>query len=291
MTASLVLVATPIGNLGDLSPRAVEALAGADLICCEDTRRTGRLLAHAGVGRGAAGRPRLRRLDEHTEAAAIPEILELLEAGAAVALVSDAGMPALNDPGARLVAATAEAGHAVTVVPGPSAGSAALAVSGLAADRHCFEGFLPRRGEARAGRLAEIAAHECTTVIYESPHRLAACLQDLADACGAQRRAVVARELTKLHEEIVRGRLGELRDWAAAGVKGEAVIVLEGAPARHGAVADADTGADVERLRGDVERLVSTGVTRRDAVAAVAVENRVPRRWLYNTVLRSNDRR
>ena len=191
MSGSLVLVGTPIGNLGDLSTRAVEALASADLVCCEDTRRTGRLLAHAGVN-GA----RLRRVDEHTEAEACDEVCELLTAGATVAVVSDAGMPALTDPGARLVAAAAAAGHTVTVVPGPSAGLAALAVSGLPTTRFCFEVFLPRKGRARAERLEQIAREHRTTVLYESPHRLRSCLTDLAEACGPLRRAAVARELT-----------------------------------------------------------------------------------------------
>ncbi len=284
MTASLILVATPIGNLGDLSPRAVEALCAADLVCCEDTRRTGHLLERAGVKQSRNERLRLRRLDEHTEASAIPKILQMLSSGATVALVSDAGMPALNDPGARLVEATAEAGHVVTIVPGPSAGLAALAVSGFAADRYCFEGFLPRKGKARAKRLEQLATNDCTTVIYESPHRLADCLRDLAEACGLQRRAVVARELTKLHEEIARGNLDELCDWAASGIKGEAVIVIEGA------AIEKDTFVAInETNRNDllaaVEKLENNGMTRRDAVATVAAEHQASRRGLYNTVV------
>lgn len=272
MSGSLVLVGTPIGNLGDLSPRAVEALAAADLVCCEDTRRTGRLLAHAGVG-GA----RLRRVDEHTEAGAAAEMCGLLAAGATVAVVTDAGMPALTDPGGRLVAAAAEAGHTVTVVPGPSAGLAALAVSGLPAGRYCFEGFLPRKGKARAERLAQIAAERRTTVLYESPHRLRACLADLADACGPDRRAVAARELTKLHEEIARGTLAELCEWAEGPVKGEVAIVVEGAP--HDAAAPAD-----EELRAAAEALVAEGMSRRDASAATAAAHGVPRRRVYNLI-------
>lgn len=270
MSGSLVLVATPIGNLGDLSPRAAEALASAELVCCEDTRRTGRLLEHAGV-RGA----RLRRVDEHTEADAVEEVCRLLAAGASVAVVTDAGMPAVTDPGGRLVAASVEAGYTVTVVPGPSAALAALAVSGLPAGRFCFEGFLPRRGKARAERLEQIARERRTTVLYESPHRLQACLQDLADACGPSRRAVVARELTKLHEEVARGSLAELCEWSRDPVKGEVAIVVGGAPD------DAAEPTD-EQLRSEVQALVEAGASRRDAAAGVAAAHGVSRRRVYN---------
>ena len=270
MSGSLVLVGTPIGNLGDLSARAVEALAAADLVCCEDTRRTGRLLEHAGV-RGA----RLRRVDEHTESEAVGEVCELLVNGATVAVVTDAGMPALTDPGGRLVAACASAGHTVTVVPGPSAGLAALAVSGLPAGRFCFEGFLPRKGRARAERLEQIARERRTTVLYESPYRLQSCLQDLAEACGPLRRAVVARELTKLHEEVVRGSLAELCDWSQGPVKGEVVVVVEGAPE------DASDATDGQ-LRATAHALVAEGMSRRDAASAAAAAHGVSRRRVYN---------
>ena len=270
MSGSLVLVGTPIGNLGDLSARAVEALAAADLVCCEDTRRTGRLLEHAGV-RGA----RLRRVDEHTESEAVGEVCELLLNGATVAVVTDAGMPALTDPGGRLVAACASAGHTVTVVPGPSAGLAALAVSGLPAGRFCFEGFLPRKGRARAERLEQIARERRTTVLYESPYRLQSCLQDLAEVCGPLRRAVVARELTKLHEEVVRGSLAELCDWSQGPVKGEVVVVVEGAPE------DASDATDGQ-LRATAHALVAEGMSRRDAASAAAAAHGVSRRRVYN---------
>ena len=272
MSGSLILVGTPIGNLGDLSGRAVEALASADLVCCEDTRRTGRLLAHAGVS-GA----RLRRVDEHTEAEACDAVCELLTAGATVAVVTDAGMPALTDPGVRLVAAAAAAGHTVTVVPGPSAGLAALAVSGLPTTRFCFEGFLPRKGRARAVRLEQIATERRTTVLYESPHRLRSCLADLAEACGPLRRAVVARELTKLHEEVVRGSLAELCEWSEGPVKGEVVVVIEGAP-------ESATEATDDQLRAAVEALVADSVSRRDAAASTAAAYGVSRRRVYNLV-------
>ena len=270
VTGSLVLVGTPIGNLGDLGPRAAEALGSADLVCCEDTRRTGRLLEHAGL-HGV----RLRRVDEHTEAAAVSGVLELLAAGATVAVVADAGMPALTDPGGRLVAASAEAGHTVTVVPGPSAGVAALAISGLPAGRYCFEGFLPRKGKSRAERLQQIAREGRTTVVYESPHRLRSCLEDLAEACGPSRRGVVARELTKLHEEVARGSLADLCEWAAGGVKGEAVIVIEGT---H----QAPTTPTDDELRVEVESLVAGGASRKDAVSATAAAHGTSRRRIYN---------
>ena len=270
MSGSLVLVGTPIGNLSDLSPRAMGALASADLVCCEDTRRTGRLLEHAGV-RGA----RLRRVDEHTEAEATTDVCELLAAGATVAVVTDAGMPAVTDPGGQLVAACAAAGHTVTVVPGPSAGVAALAVSGLPAGRFCFEGFLPRKGKARAERLEQIGRERRTTVVYESPHRLRSCLDDLAGACGPSRRGVVARELTKLHEEVVRGSLAELCEWASGPVKGEVVIVVAGAAEEHPAATD-------EELLATAQALVAGGMSRRDAAAAAAATHGASRRRVYN---------
>ncbi len=273
VTGTLVLVGTPIGNLGDLSARAAEALASADLICCEDTRRTGRLLEHAGVNGS-----RLRRVDEHTEAEACDEVCELLGAGATVAMVSDAGMPAVTDPGVRLVAAAAAAGHTVTVVPGPSAGLAALAVSGLPTTRFCFEGFLPRKGRARAERLEQIARERRTTVVYESPHRLRACLEDLAEACGPLRAAVVARELTKLHEEVVRGTLAELCEWSHGPVKGEVVVVIEGAAVSGSEVTD-------DELRAAADALVAGGASRRDAAASAAAAHGVSRRRVYNLVV------
>lgn len=268
MTGALVLVGTPIGNMEDLSPRAARTLAEADLVCCEDTRRTGLLLERAGV-RAA----RLRRVDEHTEAAAAADVCELLGAGATVAVVTDSGMPGVSDPGRRLVAAAIEAGCAVTVVPGPSAGVAALAVSGLSPARWAFEGFLPRSGRDRAERLAEIARERRTVVIYESPHRLRGCLEDLAAACGPRRRAAVARELTKLHEEVVRGTLTELAAWAEGPVKGEAVVVVEGA----GPGPEPDDAELAEAL----EAAISSGASRRDAAAEVAAAYGVPRRRAY----------
>ena len=271
MTGTLFLVGTPIGNMGDLSPRAVEVLSSVHVVCCEDTRRTGRLLQLAGVD-GA----RLHRVDEHTENQAAGKVCELLAAGSNVAMVTDAGMPGVSDPGSRLVAACAAAGHTVTVVPGPSAGVAALAVSGLVTARYAFEGFLPRKGRARAERLTEVAGERRTVVLYESPHRLQACLEDLAAVCGPARRGAVARELTKLHEEVVRGTLAELLAWAESGpVRGEVVLVLEGAPDVAPEVSD-------EELREALAALVAGGMSRRDAAAAVASDRRISRRRVYS---------
>ncbi|MGH9234973.1 MAG: 16S rRNA (cytidine(1402)-2'-O)-methyltransferase, partial [Acidimicrobiales bacterium] len=223
---ALVLVGTPIGNLGDLSPRAAEVLAGADVVCCEDTRRTGKLLALAGIER----RPFVV-LNEHTEGREVPRVVERIERGQRVALVSDAGMPAISDPGERLVAAVVAAGLAVEVVPGPSAAVAALVVSGLPAGRFVFEGFLPRKGLARRQRLAGVAAEPRTTVLYEAPHRLARTLADLVEVCGAERRVAVAREITKLHEQVWRGTLAGAVAWVAEREPpGEIVLVLAGAP-------------------------------------------------------------
>ena len=262
-----MLVGTPIGNLGDFSPRAVEALAEADLVCCEDTRRTGRLLERA-LGRSA----RLWRVDGHTEATAVASVCKVLDDGLTVAVVSDAGMPALCDPGGSLVAAAAAAGHVVTVVPGPSAGLAALVVSGLPAARHVFEGFLPRKGSDRAGRLREIARERRTVVLFEAPNRLDASLGDLAVVCGGDRRAVVVREMTKMHEQVIRGTLSELRDWANGPVRGEVVIVVAGAPV----AAPSD-----DELLVALDSSLGSGMSLSDAAAEVAAGYGVSRRRVY----------
>ena len=272
MTGTLVLVATPIGNLGDLSPRAVQELSDADLICCEDTRRTGRLLVHAGIS-GA----RLKRLDDHTERAGTEVVLDELAAGHRVALVSDAGTPAISDPGERLVAAVVGAGYTVTAVPGPSAVIAALVASGLATSRFVYEGFLARKGGDRTTAIARIAAESATTVMYESPNRLAATLRDLAAACGGERPAVVARELTKLHEEFVRGTLDELAVWADDGVKGEIVVVIAGA--------EPPAEADDESVVAAVQAAMAAGSSRRDAIANVASDLGIRRGRVYDLAL------
>jgi len=266
VTGRLVLVATPIGNLGDVSPRAAEALAGAALVCCEDTRRTGRLLQHLGVTA-----QRLAVCNEHTEWSRIGEVLDVLASGDDVAVVTDAGTPGISDPGERLAAAVIDAGFEVSTVPGPSAVLAALVSSGLPTARFTFEGFLPRSGRARSERLADVAAERRTVVLYEAPHRIARTLSDLAGACGPDRRVAVSRELSKLHEEVLRGSLGEVD----VGVpRGEYVIVLAGAPAP-----DPDPGDDEIRRELRAER--ATGRTTRDAVASVAGRLGVAKRRVY----------
>lgn len=265
----LVLVGTPIGNLGDLAPRATAALEAAQLVCCEDTRRTGRLLQHAGV-RAAA----LRVVNEHTEADAVPDVLARLGRGEVVAVVSDAGMPGISDPGERLVAAAVAAGHVVEVVPGPSAALAGLVASGLPTGRFAFEGFLPRKGSARAARLAEVAAERRTVVLYEAPHRLVRTVGDLEAACGPDRRVALARELTKLHEEHWRGTLAEaVAHVAEREPRGEYVLVLAGAPEPE--------EADDDAVRRALDAARADGLSTRDAAARVAAQLGVPKRRAY----------
>ena len=273
----LVLVGTPIGNLGDLSPRAVEALRTADVICCEDTRRTGKLLSLAGVPR-RDGVP-LVRVDDHTEASRIGGVLERLGRGESVVVVSDAGMPGVADPGERLVRAAAAEGFDVEVVPGPSAAIAGLVLSGLPTGRFVFEGFLPRRGAGRTERLAELAGETRTVVLYEAPHRLARTLADLVAAFGGERRVALGRELTKLHEEVRRSTLAEAAEWAASvEPAGEFVVVVEGAPP-----APLPGPEDVEAaVRAALEEGASTKV----AAAAVAGALGVPKREAYAVAVR-----
>jgi 16S rRNA (cytidine1402-2'-O)-methyltransferase len=271
----LVLVGTPIGNLGDLAPRAAEALATADVVCCEDTRRTGKLLSLAGIER----RPFVV-VNEHTEGRETPRLLDRLARGERVVLVSDAGMPGVSDPGERLVAAAVAAGHPVEVVPGPSAALAGLVVSGLPAGRFVFEGFLPRKGAARTERLVAVGAEPRTVVLFEAPHRVARTLTDLVEACGPDRRVAVARELTKLHEEVWRGSLLEAAAWAAdREPPGEIVLVVEGAPAA--------APPDDEAVRDAVQAELAAGATARDAARAVADRLAVPRRRAYEIATRA----
>jgi 16S rRNA (cytidine1402-2'-O)-methyltransferase len=263
---TLHLVATPIGNLGDLSPRAVQVLGAVGLVCCEDTRRTGRLLQHAGVHAA-----RLAVCNEHTETSRIAEVLEVLGDGRDVALVSDAGTPGISDPGRRLVAAVVDAGHLVSTVPGPSAVIGALVVSGLPTDRFVFEGFLPRAGRERAERLAEVAAERRTVVLYEAPHRIQRTLADLTGACGPERPVALVRELTKLHEEVLRGTLGTVQPDPP---RGEFVIVL------GGATEVAATPGD-DQLRDALRAELASGASRRDAAATVSRTFGVARRSVY----------
>jgi 16S rRNA (cytidine1402-2'-O)-methyltransferase len=266
---ALVLIGTPIGNLGDLSPRAVEELARADVVACEDSRRTGRLLQHAGVSARA-----LLVVNDHNEAQRVGDVLTRLARGERVAVVTDAGMPGISDPGERLVRAAARDGHTIEVVPGPSAAIAALVASGLPTARFVFEGFLSRKAGARRQRLAELVDDERTLVFYEAPHRLAATLTDLCAVLGAWRRVAVARELTKLHEEIWRGHLNEAAAWAAeTRPRGEIALVVQGAlppgPADE---------ADVEAA---VQARLDAGDSARDAATTVAADLGVPKRQAY----------
>ena len=268
--STLWLVATPIGNLGDLSPRAVDVLAHVGLICCEDTRRTGLLLQHAGVRAG-----RLAVCNDHTEVARVADALDVLGGGRDVAIVSDAGTPGISDPGARIVRAAIDAGYDVSAVPGPSAAIMALTISGLAAERFVFEGFIPRKGSERAARLAEIAAERRTTVIYEAPHRVLRTLDDLRDVCGDDRVVVVTRELTKLYEEVVRGPLGTID---IGGPRGEYVLVLDGAPIDDRPITDDD-------VRNALRDEIAAGSSTRDAAAVVAKDVGRPKREVYALAL------
>jgi 16S rRNA (cytidine1402-2'-O)-methyltransferase len=275
----LVLVATPIGNLGDLSPRAVEALATADVVAAEDTRRTRALLTHAGVP--AAGR--LRAVHEHNEQESASWVVDAVQEGTDVAYVTDAGMPGISDPGARLVRACLDAGLAVDVVPGPSAVLAALVVSGFPTDRFVFEGFLPRRGVDRRERIATLVPETRTVVLYESPKRVQATLTQLLAACGPRREVAVARELTKLHQEVWRGPLDEaVGHVELTEPRGEHVLVLAPAPPTPEA-SDSEVGAHVLAA-------LAEGLSTRDAAARVARDLKVPRRRTYDAAMRLKNR-
>ncbi|WP_068189089.1 16S rRNA (cytidine(1402)-2'-O)-methyltransferase, partial [Mycobacterium sp. UM_CSW] len=252
----LLLGATPLGQPSDASPRLVDALAHADVVAAEDTRRV-RILAKA---LEAEIKGRVVSLYDRVEAVRVPALVDAMKAGATVLMVSDAGMPLISDPGYRLVAACVEAGVPLTCLPGPSAVTTALAVSGLPSERFCFEGFAPRKKSARRTWLASLSDERRTCVFFESPRRLAACLRDAVDELGGARRAVVCRELTKVHEEVVRGSLEELATWANDGVLGEITVVLAGATPR----------ADLPSLVAEVEAMVAGGVRVKDACSEVA---------------------
>ena len=273
----MLLGATPLGQPGDASKRLVEALRTADVVAAEDTRRVRTLARSLEVTIGG----RVVSLFDQNEAARVPALLEEIIAGATVLVVSDAGMPLVSDPGYRLVSACAAAGLTVSCLPGPSAVTTALAVSGLPSDRFCFEGFSPRKRSARRSWLAGLAAEARTAVFFESPRRLAECLQDAVGELGGDRRAAVCRELTKVHEEIRRGTLAELAEWAAAGVLGEITVVLAGAT----------PVADMASMVIEVGALVEDGMRVKDACAVVVDANpgSPSRRELYDAVLRSRD--
>ncbi len=273
MTGRLVLVATPIGNLGDISARALDALRTADVIACEDTRRTGGLLHHFAVPHGP-----MAVVNEHTEVDRIPGLLGMLAEGLTVALVSDAGTPGISDPGERLVRAAVHAGHDVAAIPGPVALVMALVLSGLSTRRFAFDGFLPRAGRERAGRLAELAGERRTVVLYEAPHRIVRTIDDLTAACGGDRRVALCRELTKMHEEVWRGTLSEARAHLAIGEPlGEFVVVVDGAPG--------DRPADDDAIRRALADCIAQGLTTRSAVAEVTAATGAPKRTVYALAL------
>jgi len=280
---TLYVVATPIGNLGDVTFRALEMLRAAPLIAAEDTRIARRLLARYEI------ETRLVSYHARSGPARTGELLEHLRSGADLCLVTDAGTPAVSDPGGELVAAWAAEGGRVVPIPGASAVLAAVAASGLAGPRWAFEGFLPRAGRERRERLARIAADERANVLFEAPTRLAATLRDLATVCGADRRAAVCRELTKLHEQVARGSLGELQDQVANGTipaRGEvAIVVAAGPPPAAGSAGG--SGVDAETALAMVDALVRSGASRGDAAKAVAAATGLPRRTLYRTPSRA----
>ena len=275
----LFVVATPIGNLEDLSPRAISVLRGAAAIYCEDTRVTGKLAARFGLSA-----PRIS-CHAHNEGSRIAEVLDRLARGEALALVSDAGTPGLSDPGQRIVAAAADAGHAVLTVPGPAAAAAALSISGLAAVPHLFVGFPPSRAGARRAFFDRLASRTETIVYFEAPHRLAASLADALASFGA-RRAVVARELTKLHEETLRGSLAEIRERVAArgSVRGECVVVIAGAAGENAAPGAEGIDAAIDRLR-------RAGGTARGIAKELAPAFGLSTREIYDRVVRRNPER
>ncbi|MGA8851069.1 MAG: 16S rRNA (cytidine(1402)-2'-O)-methyltransferase [Aeromicrobium sp.] len=271
----LILAATPIGRADDASPRLRELLSSADVVAAEDTRRLHRLAGDLGVT--VTGR--ITSYFEGNEERRTPDLLEHLRAGSTVLLVTDAGMPSVSDPGYRLVAAAVEAGVDVTAVPGPSAVLTALAVSGLPVDRFCFEGFPPRKAGERARAFGALASEPRTMVFFESPHRTEASLVALAHALGGDRRAALCRELTKTHEEVVRGTLDELMAWVPEqehGVRGEVTLVVEGASAAQREWTTDDLRALVDEVQA------TTGLSRKDAVAEVAARTGARRKIVFD---------
>lgn len=270
--SSLILVATPIGNMGDLSDRARDTLTRADLVCCEDTRRTGLMLHNLGID------ATLMRVDEHAEFDAVPRVLDALRDGRTVCLVSDAGTPGISDPGLRLVNAAIDNGFIVSAVPGPAALIMALIISGLPADKFVYEGFLERRGQHRTAQLEVVARHPYTVVLYEAPHRLTRTIEDLCEVCGPERRVALCRELTKMHEEVWRGTLGAARDHLTGHEpKGEFVIVLSGAPAAEPATSD--------EIDARLRQLIATGMHTKEIAKLAADEFGLVTKDMYTRVL------
>jgi 16S rRNA (cytidine1402-2'-O)-methyltransferase len=276
--ATLYVVATPLGNLGDLSPRAAEVLRTVPVVAAEDTRRTRQLLSHLGA------HPRLVSFHAHSDRDRVEQLAALLESGNAVALVSDAGTPAISDPGAALVSAVRNRGGSVVPVPGPSAVVAALSACGFPADRFLFLGFLPRKGSERERLLAQIAESEYTVVVFEAPLRLASLLEDLARKAGPDRPAAVARELTKLHEETRVGTLDELsRYYGETEPRGECTVVVRGTEVQVGI-------RDPALARDLASRLLSSGISRREAARQVATETGLSRNDAYRLVMELPER-
>ncbi|MCI2420664.1 16S rRNA (cytidine(1402)-2'-O)-methyltransferase [Saccharopolyspora sp. K220] len=271
-TGTLLLAATPLGDARDASARLVDALGSADVIAAEDTRRVRALASALGVTPGG----KVVSYYEAVESARLPMLLDALREGRTVLLVTDAGMPSVSDPGYRLVSACVAEQLPVTCLPGPSAVTTALAVSGLPSDRFCFEGFPPRKSAERRRWLGRLVAEERTCVFFEAPHRLADALADAVEVLGGQRRAAVCRELTKTYEEIRRGSLAELAAWAAEGVRGEITVVLGGAE---------PVAIDPAELVARVEERAAEGVRLKDAVAEVAELAGVRKKELYDAVL------
>lgn len=272
MTGRLVLAATPMGDIGDASQRLREALATADVVAAEDTRRTRSLAKALGIEIGG----RVVSFYDHVETARIPALLEEIESGKAVLLVTDAGMPSVSDPGYRMVAACVERELPVTCLPGPSAVTTALALSGLPVERFCFDGFPPRKSGQRREWLRTLVAEPRACVFFEAPHRLADCLADAVEVLGPDRRAAVCRELTKTYEEVVRGSLADLAAWAVDGARGEITVVVEGAQPSTAEPAD---------LVAEVEARVDEGVRLKEACAEIASTTGVSRKELYDAVL------
>ena len=274
MTGRLVLGGAPLGQPGDVGPRLREALATADVLAVEDTRRLHRLASDLGV----AVSGRVVTFHETVERSRLPGLVEAMTDGATVLLLTDAGMPSVSDPGYTLVRAAVDAGVPVTSVPGPSAVTTALALSGLPVDRFCFEGFLPRKGGERRSRLTGLATEPRTMVFFESPHRLADALLDAGAAFGGGRAAAVCRELTKTHEEVRRGPLADLAAWAAEGVRGEITLVVSGAEPVRAGLAAAEIAAQVAAEE-------AAGADRKEAIRAVMARTGLPRRTVYDAVV------
>jgi 16S rRNA (cytidine1402-2'-O)-methyltransferase len=277
----IILAGTPLGNPQDASPRLIELLGSADVIAAEDTRRARRLLDTLGIETQA----HVISYFEGNERERAVQLVDRARSGETVLVLTDAGMPTISDPGYRIVRAAIEADVPMTCVPGPSAVVTALALSGLPTDRFRFEGFLPRKTGERRTRLTHLGTEEQTMVFFEAPHRLSDTLRDMAECFGPDRRAVVCREMTKVHEEVIRGTVSELIDWAAGGVLGEVTLVVSGADA-----------AAVRRTLGlsepadwvtAVQAQVADGVDQRTAIAAVAVQAQVPRRMVYDAVIQA----